>query len=237
MISFKELGKQGRMSNQLFQIANCVALALRSNDRYIFPPWEHEQYFNLHGCFSDNIPNTETYTEPHFHYAPIPYRPNLNLSGYFQSYKYFEDYQDVIHNLLTPKIGFGIKHGYTSLHIRRTDYLTIPGAYEQLDISYYEKAMKMIGSKNYIVFSDDIPWCRQNFTGDNITFSESRSAVEDLSLMSSCENQIMANSSYSWWGAWLNKNPYKKIIMPNRWFGPALPHNVKDLCPPEWIKI
>ena len=237
MISFKELGKLGRLGNILFEVSATAALALRNNDQYIFPSWQDSQHFNLHNCFSDNIQNTDTYNEPHFHYAPIPYRPNLNLSGYFQSYKYFEDYQDVIHNLLTPKIGFGIKYGYTSVHIRKGDYINLANAYEQLDISYYRKAMGVIGSKYYMVFSDDIKWCKENLTGDNIEYSEGKSAVEDLALMSSCEHQIIANSSFSWWGAYLSKNPYKIVICPNKWFGPALPHNTKDLLMPEWLKI
>jgi len=86
------------------------------------------------------------------------------------------------------------------------------------------------------VFSDDIAWCKQNFKGDNIEFSE-RSPVEDLNLQLACEHNIIANSSMSWWGAFLNKNPSKIVIAPNKWFGPAQPHNTKDLLPSEWAKI
>jgi len=236
MISFKDLGNMGRLGNQLFQIAATVALAERHNDKYIFPPWSYEPYFNLHDCFSDNIEITETYYEPEFSYLPIPYKPNLNIKGFFQSERYFEDQTDIIHHLLTPKIGYGIKYNFTSIHVRRGDYLKLTQEYEQLDMSYYKRAMEIIKSKNYIIFSDDIEWCKQNLKGHNIHYANG-SAIEDLALMASCEHNIIANSSFSWWGAYLNKNPSKIVVAPSKWFGPKLPHNTKDLIPHGWIKI
>jgi hypothetical protein len=236
MISFAKLGQMGRLGNQLFQIATTIALALRNNDKYVFPYWEEERNFNLHNCFS-HITNTEIFMESDFTYNPIPYKQNLNIQGFFQSEKYFEDCQNVIHHLLTPKIGFGIKYGYTSIHVRKGDYVNLIRQYEQLNMSYYQKAMQVINSKYYIVFSDDIAWCKANFKGNNFTFSEGRSAAEDLALMLSCEHNIVANSSFSWWGAWLNKNPSKVVIAPQKWFGPAMPHNTKDLLPKTWVQI
>lgn len=241
MISFKELGKMGRLGNQLFQIATTVALALRHNDTYIFPPWEYEPYFNLQNCFSNNIKPTITYNEPFFHYQPIPHNNTnkqiLDLVGFFQSEKYFQDCQGIIQSLLTPKIGFGIKWGYTAIHVRRGDYVRQPQNHPVLDGNYYKKAIDMIPSEYYMIFSDDINWCKQNFIGSKFVFSEGRSEVEDLALMLSCENTIISNSSFSWFGAWLNKNPSKKIIAPSTWFGPALPHDTHDLILSTWIQI
>lgn len=237
MISFKNLGTMGRLGNQLFQIAATVALALRNNDKYIFPPWQYEQYFNLHDCFSDNIANVETYSEPYFHYAASPYKTNLNLNGYFQSSKYFDDNQDIIRNLLAPTSIISTKYNHTALHVRRGDYLNLTKEYIQLKMDYYQKAMDIIKSKHYIVFSDDITWCKENFRGDNVIFSEGRTPTEDLFLQNACEHNIICNSSFSWWGAWLNKNTSKIVVAPAQWFGPALPHNTKDLLPEKWIKI
>src|ERR1017187_3551778 len=100
VITFSQLGNQGRMGNQLWQMAATMCLALNHNDTYMFPPWPYEQYFNLHGCFSTNLPTTTTYGEPFFHYAPIPYKPNLNLSGYYQSYKYMLGHETFIKGVL-----------------------------------------------------------------------------------------------------------------------------------------
>lgn len=239
MITFTQLGNLGRLGNQLFQIATTIALALRNDDKYTFPKWEYEPYFNLRGCFSHSINNPKIYREPFFHYAPIPHSNTdvLDLVGYFQSEKYFQDCRDTIHNLLTPNIGYGIKWGYTSVHVRRGDYLRLTREYVQFDMDYYKRAMDTIKSPKYLIFSDDINWCKANFNGDNIEFSEGRAPVDDLALMSSCEHNIICNSSFSWWGAWLNKNPSKIVVAPEKWFGPALPHNTKDLLPESWIRI
>jgi len=234
MITFSKLGQMGRISNQLFQCSAAIALALRNNDKYVFPPWQHEKDFNLHNCFSDNILIENTHKEKSFGYTPIEYKPNMSLEGFYQSSKYFEDFKDVILSKFTPKETFGMLEDTTACHVRRGDYIG-NNAYEQLGMNYYNRAMDMIKSKYYYVFSDDIPWCKQNFKGNNITFIEGTSAVQDLSLMSSCTNLIMANSSFSFWGGFLNKNPDKIIAAPSRWFGAALSHhNTKDLYLSEW---
>ena len=121
--------------------------------------------------------------------------------------------------------------------MRRGDYIN-NNAYQQLNMDYYTKAMQMIGSKEYYVFSEDITWCKQHFKGSNITFIDDINPVNSLSLMASCSNNIIANSTFSWWGAWLNKLPNKIVIAPSKWFGPALSHhNTKDILPKEWIQI
>jgi hypothetical protein len=237
MISFKNLGNLGRLGNQLFQMAATVALAVENNDDYVFPPWPDAPNFNLIECFANNIPNFDTFREPGFTYTKIPYRPNLNLEGYFQSEKYFADSKDVIQSLFTPKMGFGIHYNHTAVHVRRGDYLNLRREYVQLDMNYYATAMQMISSKHYVIFSDDMAWCRANFHGDNIIFYEGGSPARDLAMMANCEHTIIANSSFSWWGAYLNKSPSKIVIAPQGWFGPALPHDTKDLLPKEWIRI
>lgn len=243
MITFSELGKYGRLGNQLFEISTVLSVAHRNNDTYIFPPWEYEQYFNLHNCFSTNIKPTITYAEPYFHYAPIPFYDTksevLDIKGYLQSWRYWENYEDVIRGLLTPKNCYGIKWGYTSIHVRRGDYITTyPKAFAHLGMDYFRAAMDRIKSEKYIIVSDDIGWCRQNFVGSQFEFSDGRSVIDDLKIQVACENCIISNSSFSWWAAFLNKNPSKIIVAPNKWFGPELAHhNTKDLIPSEWIRI
>ena len=88
-----------------------------------------------------------------------------------------------------------------------------------------------------MVFSDDIEWCKHNFIGEEFIFAEDTNPVTALSLQLSCANNIIANSSFSWWAAYLNKNPSKIVIAPQKWFGPNLAHDTKDLLPKEWARI
>ena len=74
---------------------------------------------------------------------------------------------------------------------------------------------------NFLVFSDDLDWCRQTFKGDNVDFSMGRSPAQDMILMSKCNHNVVANSMFSWWGAWLNENPDKKVIASSTFFDPA----------------
>lgn len=229
----------GRIGNQLLEAASCISLALDYNDSYGFPAsWEYRDHFPLANCFYDHFPVGPEYKEPHFHYAPIPYTPNLNLSGFFQSYKYFDHNANIIKGLLTPKNGFGIKWGYTSISVRRGDYVNNP-AYTNLSMDYYQRAMDIINSPKYLVLSDDIAWCKYHFQGSQFEFSENNDTITDLKLGIACENNIICNSTFSWWMAYLNKNPNKIVAAPQAWFGPALArtHHTQDLIPPSWQRI
>jgi hypothetical protein len=171
---------------------------------------------------------------------------NYYLDGYFQSEKYFLESSDLIRNELSPsdevlkKLNLTpfIDTNVVSLHVRRTDYLTSNGYHPVQSIEYYKKALDIIGEYDHIfVFSDDIQWCKDNLTFNNILFMEGFDDVEDLWLMSMCKNNIIANSSFSWWGAWLNVNPDKKVIAPKKWFGLQTNLNDDDIIPTNWIKI
>lgn len=240
MITFTELGKMGRDGNQLFQMATVIALALRNNDQYKFPTWQLEPYFNLHGCFSNNIRPTSKYQEPFFHYREIQHKNGtLDINGYFQSWKYFEDKKSEVIRLLTPNYNVRQEPGLCSIHVRRGDYLKFEDCHPVLSNNYYNKAIEISNCKKFLIFSDDISWCKDNFKGNMFEFAEGNAPHVDLALMAKkCESNIIANSSFSWWGAYLNQSSSKKIIAPNKWFGPKLNmHNVKDLLPNEWIRI
>lgn len=242
MITYTQLHKTGRLGNQLFQLASCIATALRNNDSYIFPHWEYEPYFNLHNCYSNNINQTIMCEEPHFHFAEIPYfntkNDVLDISGYRQSYRYFDNFKSEIVRLFTPIHHFDKTEELCSIHVRRTDYLNLPDHHPTQSMAYYEKAMELSKCNKFIVLSDDISWCKNNFKGNQFEFSEGNPNYIDLAIMAKkCSSNIICNSSFSWWGAYLNQNPYKIVIAPQNWFGYKLPHNTQDLCPPEWIKI
>lgn len=119
-----------------------------------------------------------------------------------------------------------------SVHVRRTDYVGNPG-FAQLGSDYYQKATDYVDCDNYIVFSDDIEFCKNKFSG--FSFIKCDEATE-LFLMSQCKHNIIANSTFSWWGAYLNRNPEKIVIAPAEWVGDGR-CTTDDIVPKEWIKI
>ena len=183
---------------------------------------------------------------------------NSYLDGYFQCEKYFKDIREIILKLFTinqdisnytKEIKNKIQNSQNScsLHIRRGDFvnstnINIHGA---CDIEYYKKAMKYLEEKveniNYFIFSDDIEWVKENLAIQNAIYidsKEKRIPHEDIYLMSLCKNNIIANSSFSWWGAWLNKNEKKIVIAPKRWFvDDKLESQSKDIVCESWIRI
>jgi hypothetical protein len=202
-----------------------------------------------------NISDFKKYNEPTFHFTPIPkIEGNVYLDGYFQSEKYFNNYTEDIKKLFqfpqrlkgeilinaAEKLKDDFNEETCSIHIRRGDYLNSPDHHPTQGVSYYMKAVKKVGmDKKFLIFSDDIPWCKQNFPEmDNFVFVEGLKDYEDLLLMSMCNHNIICNSSFSWWAAWLNWHPQKIVIAPQKWFGPAnASFNTNDLYCENWIKM
>lgn len=164
-----------------------------------------------------------------------------DLLGYFQSEKYFKHIEDEIRedftfkeSILSDCKSFYNEHfvdtEVVSLHVRRGDYLTNPNHPVQ-SIEYYSEALSQFDEKiPVVIFSDDHQWCNEQeiFSGDRFFLSQGEDAIADLCIMSMCDYHIIANSSYSWWGAWLAKS--KKIVAPKEWFGgDCLKHDTKDL--------
>ena len=166
-ITYSKLGQNGRLCNSLFQMAAVIALAVRNNDTYLFPRWKYEEYFpNLKNCFVDNLPKQpHAYTEPYFHYKEIPYKKDMDLSGYFQSFRYFNDYRDLIIKLLEFKTKLPELIGTTAIHVRRGDYISLGNEYyvDLIKTDYYQQAMDIIKSPKYLIVSDDIEFCKKIF--------------------------------------------------------------------------
>jgi hypothetical protein len=206
------------------------------------------QFFkNAYSLCSDTVKPSLTYTEPVFSYSELPKNKSMNLHGYFQSEKYFQDIQDLIRFYFEPtdsiveklKSKYGnIFENSCALHVRRGDFVGNK-THQVCDLNYYNRAIELIKSKtqtdNFLIFSDDITWCKANFPS-NFHFIDGNLDVEDLFLISFCSHQIISNSSFSWWGAWLNKNPNKIIIAPNRWFADGKLDD-KDVYTKDMIKI
>lgn len=274
MIFLRDLDREditGFLGNNLFILMAGYALAHRNNDQLAIPvDWRYkdifeEKFFEFETKEGFKQKISEEYMEPFFHYKEIPYRKDLNLNGYFQSYKYFEDVFDTLMMKPNYKILKQILetvnrdlnksydeivsyHRVTSLHCRLGDYKNFPNHFVNLSNTfYYQRAIEKLDpiTDYYLIFSNDIPWCREHFKGEKFIFSDTiqeksqgnNSAVFDLFLGSMCRNHIVANSSFSWWQAYLNDSPYKRVIAPKTWFGPALNHDTSDLIPNDWIKI
>jgi hypothetical protein len=159
------------------------------------------------------------------------------FDGYWQNEKYIKDYRSEIISYLNLDLNHNLDFTDScSLHVRRGDYLKSNGYHPVLDIVYYQKALEIIKPKgNLFVFSDDIAWCKQNFEFENMIFMENNSNIDDLKLMAMCHNNIIANSSFSWMGAWLNQNPQKKVVSPKVWYGNNVDY--QTVRPEEWIVI
>jgi hypothetical protein len=265
MITHKSIGYSGRLGNQMFQYAALKSLSLKTgyefylpnntsvkqdgcfdftNNKWISYKLDLLDCFNLKCKFSNEIqPNI--YQENSFNFEPEIFniKNNTSIEGYFQSYKYFEKYNDQILNEFTFKKEilykcFDIITKYknpVSIHIRRGDYIKHPGFWT-VTPEYIQESLNYFNDDEYtfLIFSDDIEWCKQVFPKE-VIFVEYNNQFVDLCLMSLCHHNIISNSSYSWWGAWLNKNTNKKIIAPSNWFTESKPLN--DLYPKKWIII
>ena len=255
-ISFQMMGGLG---NLLFPLATAYSLSKKNNlnlklfynhQGYLHtPPLEYRK--NIFNEFEEtnSIYGYELAQERVFEHrqVEIPQNKNIFLHGYFQSEKNFIDCrEDLVQKLspseeklnslstLYPKI---LEEKTVSIHIRRGSYLKLQDNHPCLDNNYYINALKQFTNYNIFIFSDDISYCKSQFQGSNYIFAENSFDLDDLYLMSLCKNNIIANSTFSWWAAWLNKNKNKKVYAPKKWFGPNIPFNTKDLIPDSWIKI
>jgi hypothetical protein len=196
--------------------------------------------------------------EPHFHYWPgiVNGPQDSYLTGYWQSDKYFERHATVIRSDFTFKPQLTNRNTHfaeqiskgnaVSLHVRRGDYAKNPkttATHGLCSLDYYHSAIRHIAERvdrpNFFVFSDDAPWVRANLAIDYpcvyIDNNQGSESYNDMRLMSMCKHHIIANSSFSWWGAWLNASSEKIVVAPRRWF--ANNTDVSDLFPGGWVTL
>lgn len=172
------------------------------------------------------------------------------FDGYWQSFRFINELSPVsIKNMdLSENLLDVLKYiqstNSVSIHIRRGDYLSVKENTEifaQCGLDYYHKSINYFentyGNITYFVFSDDIDWTKKHFIGDNFVFIDGNPAEIDMFLMSNCKHNILANSTFSWWGAWLNTNSNKQIIAPKDWYVSKLNFKSDKLIPSAWIRI
>ena len=255
IVTYPKLGSFGRLGNQLFQIAATVAYAQRTGRKATFTRWyckrdqvAYADYFEHSLDYREPPAQMTPFTEHVPYEAPIPdLAGHVSLRGYFQSESYFANCPGRIRHFFTPKSSLeaslrskwaGALHGITcSIHIRRGDYLNLSHLYPTCTVEYYRRAMDYMmtqGTHQFLVFGDDLDWAREALHGAPAPtrFISGQSGIEDLFLMSFCDNHIIANSSFSWWGSWLNRNPAKCVVAPSEW-GPN--PDVRDIYGPDWV--
>ena len=252
-VTFLKLGNYGRFGNQMFQIAATIGVAKKYGADYLFWWWAYNKYFE--NPFRTNpfikFRKWRKYREPKYSYNEIPCVSGaLSIAGFFQSEKYFKHCENDIRHHFTLKNKWleYIKKKYPqlnentcSIHVRRGDYLKDPELHPTQPVSYFEKAAKElygedIKNVHFIICSDDIMWCKKNLDFPIMTFVEGEINVIDMFIMSMCRDNIISNSSFSWWSAWLNKND-NRVVAPKLWFGANKMHDTNDLYAGGWIRI
>jgi len=258
MITSGTFGAGGRLGNQLFQVGLLFAVAARNGCRFGVAR-RGEQIWE---CFDLDVP--EPAGEPTHHFAEIGsticFDPRVfdqpdgtAFHGYFQSYRYYEACESELRSFLR----FQSRHfsqaaaeierlrreyplRLVGVHYRRTDYVEAwcVDSWGNLHADgYYDRVFDTLGDDVlYLVFSDDLGWCRENVRRPHIEFID-RDAYVSLCMMTLCDINVTANSSFSWWGAFLNRCG-SKVLAPERWF--ALPEPAERpavVVLPDWTKI
>ncbi len=277
-ISYNRLGSNGRLGNQMFQYSGLRGIAAHHGYDWVVPPPVNygDSNYGLFECFKMNSANPQNFgynqncenlatgifefSQEFFDNCP----DNINIHDYFQSERWFKHIEDDIRNDFTFKNEImapclDIINDYEDpifLHVRRGDYLSHPESHPACTMEYYNAALEHFPKDTPVfVFSDDLEWCREQFTDDrflisteNPLYSHTADTINgrvqtyvpyyDMCLMSLCSHAIMANSSMSWWGAWLIPDKNKKVIAPKAWFGSKFADRyMGDLYPEGWIVL
>lgn len=252
VVTFRPIGRTG---NNLFQTAACIGYAKQNGFKWLVPtrrgngdndPWLLPKFWPELPYGDFNGEQYHQHDPKDFNYKPIPrFDRGVKLVGFFQSEKWFENAKEEV------KAAFPLKHypeyeGYVSIHVRRGDYVTHSNSFPPVTYEYISDGVDKVCemTKSFwpvMVFSDDIEWCKTKFSNwHGVIFNEDSNEYTALSKMASCSHHIIANSSFSWWGAWLGHNQNKIVVAPDpsSWFGPGFTGGVPvDLIPNSWTKI
>lgn len=247
MITLPQLGENGRLGNQVLQFFAAYALARRTGQHLAIP---HIPGFTenlslpgwVHVMPRTDLPKFDRWhVEKRFAYdQPMSGMYQFAMTGFYQSYKYFADCDDELYEVCNPLRWAVTRQDAIALCVRRTDYVHSNDFHAVLDTSYYSDALRLMPSLPVVVFSDDIPWCREHIIHPNASFFDKYHDQPWLKLweIAACRHQIIANSTFHMLGAWLNRDSNKNVVWPKRWFGSSGPNDqTDDICPKEWVRI
>lgn len=228
----------GRLGNNLFMIAHAYARALDQNRQLIVPA---KQVGHMDDFVDNVFRKLDLYID---HPNEVKNEEATVYGGYFQSESHFEKYSEAVKSLFSPtkefidrirtEIPVIFNTEVTVINVRRGDYLHYPTYHPVVSPEYIHKALTLVPSNQYIVASDDIPWCKEHLNISNAIYLEGWKIHEQLWIMAMCHHFIISNSSFSWWAAYLSRHSEKIVIAPETWFGPEGPATWEDMYCKDW---
>jgi len=251
----------GGLGNQMFQISKSLSESKNLNCDYCIKldsetnmegrkPIHYKDNIFKNIKFCDFLPERIRIQEKSFNFADdnIDFSNSIEFYGYYQSSKNFKGYSRLIKKTFSPPKEFieKIKYEYpnifdknsVSIHVRRGDYLTISDVLPVIDKTYIDKSLKSLKEYSKIfIFSNDKEWVKNNLNYKDSVVVSGLYDYEELWAISLCNHNIMSNSSFSWWGSYLNKNKNKKVFVPSIWFGPNGEKEYDDIYESDWVKI
>jgi hypothetical protein len=242
LVTSTYVSRVGRLGNSLMQIATTLAYGSDHKKKPVFTKWDYQDYIKLDVRPELEI-NWSREAEHGLSYKTLNFKEgNVDLHGHFLSEDYFKHHRDLILKTIKLKSKYEkyIEENYgellskktCSIHVRRKDYLQPDqkNTHGVLGIDYYDKAMSLFTDTTFVVCSDDIEWCKHNLP--NCVYIEGEKDIIDLFIMSKCKSNIIANSTFSWWSAWLNNG---NVVAPRNFFVDG--HSWPGLYRENWLRI
>lgn len=246
----------GRLGNWMLEFFCASSYALKHSLSFtVMPQRNRDRFWNpcympwlINPDFNESLETVNIWENGH-HYQDLPFEEdwrdkNIVIHGYRQSFKYVGEYRDIVLSFLNDD--WKLRNGVVSIHVRRGDYLHLKEKHILYDIAYMRKATSFFYNKGYDhfkVYSDDIAWCKEEFKKEDfsafhIEFSEFTDEWQDMMDMAKCEHHINSSSTFSLCGAYINRNPDKIVVTPEKWFQDGWGGlETKDIVPENWIKM
>ncbi|WP_179228594.1 alpha-1,2-fucosyltransferase [Leptolyngbya ohadii] len=257
MISFSKLGNYGRLGNQLFQYAFLRVTARRLGTQFYCPKWDGDEIFKLHD--EDERSDAPRGIIHHFNPHPaggfvpeaLTIADHTEIEGYFQSEQYYPDkplvrqwysFREEIVSKVEQLYGEVLQEDCVSFSLRLdSDYGSTREYFPLYPLSYYQNSLKVIKPQGVILVFADRPDLARDFlrplADQRFVFVDNLNPAEQLYLMTRCRANVITNSTFAWWGAWLNSHPQKVVVVPSAWCRPGVPNPIEGILCDDWVKI